>query len=147
VSTHPTSPPPAQLPRISGIALEVWAVIALYAAAGAYLVVAALIVLPDVFDLLGSEFFGFRFGLFLLILVAIVAATGAALLAIAYLVHRKSRVGRGLAYVAAGVITWSVILEQNEGASGSSQGVATLSIVTMILALLAAGVLGLAPAA
>lgn len=127
---------PGQL--IAGLPLELWAVIALFAAPGLYFVIQSLRVLPDTVNLLTSGWLGFRLGLIVLFLVLVIAALGVGLLAIARLLHHADRVGRGLAYIAAAAVAAGVLF----GSSNQSTG----AVLAMLGALGAIAVLALAPA-
>lgn len=136
MTSRPPAVSPPVLPRLAGLVLELWVVIALFAGAGAYLVISVLVVLPDALRLFGS-FLGPRWALLVLILLLIVGAIGAALLAIAGLLYQRSRVGRGLAYVASGVVALSVILSDNR---------TTAQVVALFASLAAGAILAFAPA-
>jgi hypothetical protein len=73
----------------------------------------------------------------LIILLFMVLALGAALLAIAWLLHRADRVGRGLAYVTAACLASLVIF---------GDGTTTGEVLSMFAGLVAAGILAFAPA-
>src|SRR4051812_12932206 len=60
--------------------LELWIVIALFAAPGIYLTQAALRAFPDLFDLWRIPFFGHRFVFFLIIVLVLLLALGLAFL-------------------------------------------------------------------
>lgn len=122
---------------VAGLPLALWAVIALFAACGAYFVWIALEALPPTIELLSNGFLGLRFGLVLLLLLLLVGALGVGLLTIALMLYRASRVGRGLAYVVAGMVVTSVLF-----GGDPSNG----AVIAMFLSIGAAAVLGLAPA-
>jgi hypothetical protein len=118
--------------------LELWVVIALFAVPGAYITVAGLDALVAAFDLFD---FGTRFALLLALLALLVVSIGVAFLGIAWMLFVRSRVGRGLAYVVAGIALLSAILSEGDGGNAyRSEGlIAVGSIVAIVL-------LGLAPA-
>lgn len=122
---------------VAGLPLALWAVIALFAACGAYFVWIALEALSPTLELLTNGLFGLRFALVLLLLLLLVGALGVGLLAIALMLYRASRVGRGLAYVVAGMVVTSVLF-----GGDPSNG----AVVAMFLSIGAAAILGLAPA-
>jgi hypothetical protein len=99
----PLSPPAPGLSRAGIVPPEVWLVIAAFVVPGAWLVWSALRGLPDSLDLIGNGF-GWRFGLVLTLLLVVIGMLGVGMLAIAVMLHRGDRVGRGLAYVVAGSI-------------------------------------------
>ena len=147
--TGPGARPPQlpELPRIAGLPLELWAVIALFAAAGGYILIEFLPPFVDGFGELGNEGFpGYRrLVLLVMTLLFVFLVVGAGLLAVAYLLYRGSRVGRGFAYVVSVllVITWIIGIEGYDG--GDSARPAAL-VVVALLAIAAAAVLAFAPA-
>lgn len=98
---------------VAGLPLELWLVIAMFALPGAWLTVNVLGELPDSLSLIGAEFFGWRIGLALTLIVVMVGLMGAGMLAIAWKLYRVDRVGRGLSYVVAGTIMIGVITSGN----------------------------------
>jgi hypothetical protein len=124
--------------HVAGLPLELWVVIGLFAAPGIYLVQLALRALPDSFRLFNETGGSFRkFALVLIILLFVVLALGAALLGIAWLLHRADRVGRGLAYVTVSCLASLVIF---------GDGTTTGEVLSMFGGLLAAAILAFAPA-
>lgn len=123
---------------IAGLPLELWLVIALFAVPGAYLVQLSARALPDGFravaDLSGPLQ---RLFVVLLVLIFLVMALGLALLGIAWMLQRRDRVGRGLAYVVVATLASLVIF---------GDGPTTGEILSMLAGLLAAAVLAFAPA-
>ena len=88
--------------------------IALFAIPGAYIVIEVLRALPDTLRLFESGYaLGFRIALFFLMILLLVAAIGAALLAVAWLLYLGRRVGRGLAYVVAGDVFVTIVLSDS----------------------------------
>jgi hypothetical protein len=122
---------------VNGLPLELWAVIGLLAVAGVYLVQLALRALPDSFRLLGYSWYPHTLAFVLLILILLVGALGAALLWLGWRLHQRSRVARGLTYVAVASLTTTVLF---------GDGVTTGEVLAMLAGLAAAGILGLSPA-
>jgi len=148
--TSDTTPPePAQPPQtlvlptfrtnvdIDGRPLELWAVVALFAAPGIYLLQASLRALPDAFRYLTASYSLHALAFVLLMLIVLVGALGAGLVAIGWLLQRGDRVGRGLAYVAVGSFTGMVIFGSN-----ATNG----QVIAMLVGLAAVAVLAFAPA-
>jgi hypothetical protein len=122
---------------LAGLPLELWAVIALFALPGVYLAQAALRALPDTLRLFDLGGFAHTLAFVLLVLLVLIGALGGCLLAIALLLYRADRVGRGLAYVAIASLVALVVF---------GDGVSTGEILSMLAGLAAAAVLALAPA-
>lgn len=141
-SQQPHGPRPAQsvqLPSFGGVALEVWLVVALFAIPGVYLVVSVLRVVPDLVDIIGAAGGAFlRFMLVVLFFLVVVAAVGVGLIAIAWLLFKRSRVGRGLAYVTLAVFVLTVAFAEER---------TTALVIAMIASLIATGILAFTPAA
>lgn len=136
-----TSPPPIQrerltwqIPIVDGLPLTLWVVVALYAIPGAYLVWIGIRPLPDLVSSLGDP--GGTLVVAFFVLFLLVSALGVGLLAIAYLLYQADRVGRGLAYVAAGMMLTEVVF-----GSATSTGV----VLVMLAALGAAAALAFEP--
>jgi hypothetical protein len=124
--------------HVAGLPLELWVVIGLFAAPGVYLVQLVLRALPDAFRFFNDTGGPFRrLALVLIILLFVVMALGAGLLAIAWLLHRADRVGRGLAYVTVACLASLVIF---------GDGTTTGEVLSMFAGLLAAAILAFAPA-
>jgi hypothetical protein len=85
----------------SGLPAEFWAVVAIFAVVGARMLGQALGSLPDVIDLFADHP---RFGLLVLVVVVIRGVVGGALMAVAWLIYRRDRIARPLAYVVTGVV-------------------------------------------
>jgi len=120
---------------LAGLPLELWIVIGLFGAAGIYLVQASIRALSDAFDLwgtYGSDWAWHRFVLVIIILLFVVLALGVGLLAIAWMLHRGDRVGRGLAYVAVASLTAIVVF---------GNGVSTGETLSMVAGFVAAAIL------
>lgn len=139
--------PPLEIPNHwrSGIAigrhpLELWIVIALLALPGAYVTIEGLDALSAAFDLFD---FSTRLGLIIMLLALIVISVGAAFLGIAWMLFVRSRVGRGLAYVVAGVTLLAFVTAQADGAGASAYRLEWLVALASVIALV---LLGLAPA-
>jgi hypothetical protein len=69
-------------PVIAGLPIELWLVIAAFAVPGAWLTIKIATLLPDAFKLLGTSYLGFRIGLALALVLAIVGLVGVAMLVI-----------------------------------------------------------------
>jgi hypothetical protein len=124
--------------EIAGLPLELWLVVGLFAAPGIYLVQLALRALPDAFRLFHDTFGPFRkLALVFAILLFVVLALGAAFLGIAWMLQRRDRVGRGLAYVVVACIASLVIF---------GDGTTTGEVLSLFAGLLAAAILAFAPA-
>ena len=145
-SGTPTPDPPVQqmtLPsfrtgvEIDGRPLELWAVVALFAAPGIYLLQASLRALPDAVRYLTASYALHALAFVFLMLIVLVGALGAGLVAVGWLLQRGDRVGRGLAYVAVGSFAGLVIFGSNA---------TTGQIIAMLAGLAAAAVLAFAPA-
>lgn len=154
----PGPPPPAVPPPTSGVPaipdtwrtgitigphpLELWIVIVLFALPGAFITITALDALFNAFELL--DFDG-RLGLAILLLVLIVISIGAAFLGIAWMLYRRSRAGRGLAYVVAGTVFLSVVLVGSQGEIGPGDALRGAGLL-FVASLIAITLLALAPA-
>jgi hypothetical protein len=123
--------------EINGAPLEFWAVVALVAAAGVYLLQLSLRALPDSFRLFGYSWFPHALAFVLLVLVLLVAALGAGFVWLAWMLRRQSRVARGLTYVAVCCLVTAVLF-----GSGATTG----EVLSMLAGLGAAAILGLSPA-
>jgi hypothetical protein len=84
-------------------------VIAAFAAPGLWVTFEVFKALPDAIKLIGAQFFGFRIGLALTMVLVMVGLLGAAMIAIAWKLYRRDHVGRGLAYAFSGTIIVSVL--------------------------------------
>jgi hypothetical protein len=135
-SAGPNSSIAADLPMVAGLPVELWLVIAAFAIPGGWIAFDVVKALPDAIKAFGAEFFGFRFGLALMMILLLVGLLGAAMLAIAWRLYRRDRVGRGLAYAFAGTIVVSVALS-NDGT--------TAETLAMVFSLVGIAILGLAP--
>ena len=145
-TTPPEQPPPPQqlvMPtfrtnvEIDGRPLELWAVVALFAAPGVYLLQASLRALPDAFRYLTATYSLRALAFVLVMLIVLVGALGVGLIAIGWMLQRGDRVGRGLAYVAVGSFAGLVIFGSN-----ATNG----EVIAMLVGLAAAAVLAFAPA-
>jgi hypothetical protein len=101
------------LPVLAGLPLELWVVIAAFAIPGAWVMFETVKALPDAIKLIGAQFFGFRLGLALTMILVLVGLLGAAMLAIAWKLYNRDRVGRGLAYAFGGTIVISVVFSSS----------------------------------
>jgi hypothetical protein len=127
--------PGIQIGSLAPRPAELWTVIALFGFAGLYFLWIALKALPAtsrLFDLPGGKSLAFV----LLILLFVIAAMGASLLAVASMLYKGDRVGRGLAYVIVAAVTSSVLFS-NVQTTGET--------LAMIASLLAAAVLAFSP--
>lgn len=98
-ATAPAGAPGAVAPgQIAGLPVEAWLAVACFALPGAWLVWSALRDLPDSLDLMGISS---RLGALVTLLVVLDGMLGAGMLAIARMLYRRDRVGRGLAYAVA----------------------------------------------
>jgi hypothetical protein len=85
--------------------------------------------------------YGFRFGLGLLLILLIVGFVGVAMLAIAWKLYNRDRVGRGLAYAFAGTLFISVVFSSDKTAAEtfamiiSKVGVSNLALAPRVRAL------------
>lgn len=95
--------------------LELAAVVALLALPGLWVVLAGLADVDDALDV--WSFFGARFGLLVLILLAVVILTGVALIVIAVTLVQADRVGRNLAWVVAAALLWAVVVADERSTS------------------------------
>ena len=146
-SLSPPSPSPAarpslisstagsSLPIISELPLELWLVIGAFALPGAWIVFEVIKGLPDAIKLFGAQFYGFRLGLALMLILLMVGLLGVAMLAIAWRLYHRDRVGRGLAYAFAGTIIISVLLSSNR--TGWETGAMIFSIAGIAILALA----------
>lgn len=141
-----TSPqPPSSFPtidyrtgvRIAGLPLELWLVIGAYGISGAvlciYLLDPMFTLIKDLLTFSGS----FRFTIAFLALVWIAFSVGAAFIAIAVMLYRRSRVGRGLAYILPTATIASTILDPQPYKGRT---------VVLILSVAAIAILALSPA-
>jgi hypothetical protein len=109
------NPPPARvgaepvLPMIGELRLELWLVIAAFALPGGWIVFTVVKALPDAIKALGTQFFGFRIGLALTMILVLVGLLSAGMLVIAWKLYHRERVARGLAYALGGTIVVSVL--------------------------------------
>lgn len=124
------------LPLIGGLPLELWSVIAAFAIPGAWVVFETVKALPDAIKFIGAEFFGFRLGLALTMILLLVGLLGAAMLAIAWKLYNRDRVGRGLAFAFGGTIVVSVVLSSSPSSA---------EIWAMILSIVGIAILAFAP--
>jgi hypothetical protein len=124
------------LPVLGGLPLEFWMVIAAFAIPGAWVVFEVVKALPDAIKAFGAQFFGFRIGLALTMILLLVGLLGGAMLAIAWKLYNRDRVGRGLAYAFGGTIVISVLL---------SSAPTTAEIWATILSIVGIAILALAP--
>jgi hypothetical protein len=126
--------------------LELWVVIALFAVPGAFLAIIALDSLFNALDLLSSSSGIFlRLALVIVLLDLIVASVAAALLGIVWMLYLRSRVGRGLAYVVAGMTFASVVIAGGAGGIGDADAYRAGGLF-FLASLGAIVLLGLAPA-
>jgi hypothetical protein len=116
--------------------LELLAVIGLFLLAGGALIWTSLRALPDTFRLLSSAGFAHLVALALLLALVVIALLGLGLLIVARMLYRADRVGRGLAYVAAGTVAASILF-----ASTKTTG----EMLAMFASIGAIGVLVLSP--
>lgn len=124
------------LPLIGGLPLELWLVIAAFALPGAWVVFETVKALPDAIKLISAQFFGFRLGLALTMILVLVGLLGVAMLAIAWKLYNRDRVGRGLAYAFAGTIVVSVVF---------SSSATSAEVWAMILSIVGIAILAFAP--
>ena len=94
---------------------ELVVVCALMAAAGGLLLVQAVLVLPDLFELLGMGSLGVQFGLLLLAVWAMLALFGGGAIYLAWRLGHGDRVARGLAYVVLGGLAGSLLVGDDHG--------------------------------
>jgi hypothetical protein len=120
--------------------LELWAVIALFALPGAYIAIEGIDSLSSGLDLLD---FSRRLALVIILISLVVVSIGAAFIAIAWMLYQQSRVGRGLAYLVAGVTIIAFITAQADAAGTSSY---RLEWLVALAAAAAVVLLGLSPA-
>ena len=123
-------------PVIGELPIELWLVIAAFGIPGAWLTIKMITVLPDAFKDLGSNYFGFRFGLALLLIVVLVGLVGVAMLYIAWKLYQRDRVGRGLAYAFAGTLVVSIAFSNDHTQAETW---------AMILSIVGIAILALAP--
>lgn len=123
-------------PVVGDLPVELWLVIAAFAAPGAWVVVKILTVLPSAFKDMGGNYFGFRFGLALLLIIILVGLVGVAMLAIAWRLYNRDRVGRGLAYAFAGTLVVSIAFANDQTQAETW---------AMILSIVGIAILALAP--
>jgi hypothetical protein len=137
-----TDPPPwpsngsSGLPTIAELPLELWLVIAAFALPGAWIVFEMAKALPDAIKAWGAQFFGFRLGLALAMILVLVGLLGAAMLAIAWKLYHRDRVGRGLAYAFGATIVVSVLF---------SSARTTAEVWAMIFSFVGIGILAFSP--
>lgn len=126
------------------VPLEILVVIGALLIMGVYTLYIALSPLSDVFKLIDGPVS--QFGWVILLLLIIIAAFGAACLAIAYQLFRGDRVGRGLAYALALALAIGALSDSgaDSTAGGSSSG--GWRAVILIGCVVACALLGLAPA-
>lgn len=105
----PTDSNPDASNRLQSMPGELKLIIALLGGAGALLLFQVLRAFPPLFDLLNYGNFGQALALLLIVLLGIVGFFGVACLAIAILLYRADRAGRGLAYVLCGSIAFGII--------------------------------------
>lgn len=108
-----SSPAKSELPTIAGLPTELWLVIAAFALPGAWILFEIVKVLPDSIKAIGAQFYGFRLGLAATLILVMVGLFGAAMVAIAWKLYHRDRVGRGLAYAFAGTIIISVLFSDS----------------------------------
>jgi hypothetical protein len=96
--------------RVGPHPLELAVVIGLFAMAGGLILGWALWAILQVIPEMTESDLGRALGFIVLFALIVSAEVGAALLAIAYMLHRHSRAGRVLAYVVLGLIFTSVLL-------------------------------------
>jgi hypothetical protein len=143
--------PAVGLPIVAGLPLELWLVVAAFALPGAWLVYEVVKALPDAIKYLGSQYFGFRLGLALVLLLLVIGALGVAMVAIAWRLYRRDRVGRGLAYAFGGTIIVSVLLASDRTSAEtwamvfSIVGIAILAFAPRVRAIFDASAPGAAP--
>lgn len=147
MSTQSTSRPP-QLPRIAGLPAELWLVVALFAATGAYLAIWVLVeVVPEMAGL--ANWLGFRLMLFVLLPYLLILLLGVGLVAIAWLMWRRSRIARGLAYMLLAATLVSTLVLSNESSSGViSESVlgSGVALTVVLFTVAAAAILAISPA-
>jgi hypothetical protein len=122
---------------LAGRPLELWVPVALFAAAGAYLLQLTLRALPDTFRLFNIDFLPKSYVFALVLVLLLVIALGVGLLGIAALLYRGDRIGRGIAYLAVAALAGIAIF---------GEGTTTGEVLTMVGGFAAAAILGLAPA-
>jgi hypothetical protein len=124
------------MPYVAGLPLELWLVIAAFGIPGAWIVFDLLKALPDAIKVMGSNYFGFRLGLALLLILVLVGFIGVAMLVIAWRLYQRDRVGRGLAYAFAGTIILAVVFADNA---------TTAEVCAMLISIVGIAILGLTP--
>lgn len=140
VFTAPSGPQlnTANWPIVQGLPIELWLVIAAFAIPGAWVLIKALSLIFPAFKYLGADYFGFRLGLALVLILVLVALIGAALLVIAWRLYQRDPVGRGLAFATAGTLVLSVALSSDHTAAEtwamlfSLAGIAILALVPRV---------------
>ena len=122
--------------QFQGLPVMLWAVITLFAVPGLYLLWSGVRPMPSLVSGLGD--YGYSGTLFaaFFILFLLVASLGAALVGIAWMLYRADRAGRGLAYVAVGMLVTEVIF-----GDATSTGV----VLVMLAGLASAGILAFEP--
>lgn len=138
------------MPVVAGVPVDLLAAVVLFVLGGGWLAIEVLRALPDVLDLMTADTGGAggvlgdfgqsirALGWMTLAAVLMAATVAVSLLAIAWLLWRRTRVGRGLAWVAAAWLLLTAVL--GEHFSGEI-GFATLT------ACLGAAIIAFAPAA
>jgi Double zinc ribbon len=134
---HGPSPQGPTTITVAGVRLpvELLLVILAFAGCGLWVSIDVLRVLPDVAD---SFDFSPRFGLAVLILLLMVLGLGLGLIAISWMLFRADRVGRGLAYVTAGIVVLSVLFA--EVRTGAQTGAAVGSSIAAVILAFSPGV-------
>jgi hypothetical protein len=122
---------------VAGIPLELAAVVGLFALAGGMIVIWALSSIVDVVGIMAESDLGRALGFLLLFALVVSAEVGAWLLGIAWLLYRRNRAGRWLAFVVVALVFFALAF----GAEGSGWYTAA-----MLLALAAGILLALSPA-
>jgi hypothetical protein len=108
-SERPVSPEREGGSSTAALPLGLLAVIGLFLFAGGALIWTSLRALPDTFRLLSNAGFAHLVALALLLALLVIALLGLGLLIVARMLYRADRVGRGLAYVAAGTVAAAIL--------------------------------------
>lgn len=131
-NSSPVSPSGNGLGQIGGRPIEVWIVVALFALTGAYLLFVTLKAAPEFFRLFTYSGPFFRLALLFFWFWLVIVAVGAAFLAIAWLIHRGDRVGRGLAMFVAAEWTLAVLFAESPQRSDVLVMIGVLAATTVL---------------